>query len=87
LKIFQYVRYFIKICNCPIKILNYIIETNKFESLTKEEINALAKEVLKLEQMTILIVGDKEKIKAPLEKSGYKIVDYKEVETATYEKN
>jgi hypothetical protein len=37
--------------------------------------------------MTILVVGDKDKIKANLEKLGYKIVDYKEVETATYEKN
>ncbi len=67
---------------------DYIAQQNAtVKSLTKEEINALAKEVLKLEQMTILIVGDKEKIKAPLEKSGYKIVDYKEVEVASYEKN
>ncbi len=67
---------------------DYIAQQNAtVNSLTKEEINALAKEVLKLEQMTILIVGDKEKIKAPLEKSGYKITDYKEVEVASYEKN
>ncbi len=67
---------------------DYIAQQNAtVKSLTKEEINALAKEVLKLEQMTILIVGDKEKIKAPLEKAGYKIVDYKEVEVASYEKN
>ncbi len=56
-------------------------------SLTKEEINALAKEILQPEKMTILIVGDKEKIKAPIEKLGYKIVDYKEVEVATSERN
>jgi zinc protease len=63
---------------------DYIRQQNQtINSLTKEEINTLAKEVLQAEKMTILIVGDKEKIKAPLEKSGYKIVDYKEVEVAT----
>jgi zinc protease len=67
---------------------DYIKQQNAtINSLSKEEINALAKEVLKLEQMTILIVGDKEKIKAPLEKAGYRLVDYKEVEVASYEKN
>lgn len=39
-KIFQYARYFIKISTCPIKVLNYIIETNKFESLSKEDLLA-----------------------------------------------
>jgi zinc protease len=67
---------------------DYIKQQNAtINSLSKEEINALAKEVLKLEQMTILIVGDKEKIKAPLEKAGYRLIDYKEVEVASYEKN
>lgn len=66
---------------------DYIRQQNTIISnLTKEEINAIAKEVLQPEKMTILIVGDKDKIKAPLEKSGYKIVDYKEVEVATSER-
>lgn len=67
---------------------DYVAQQNAtIKSLTKEEINALAKEVLKTELMTILIVGDKEKIKAPLEKLGYRLIDYKEVEVASYEKN
>ncbi|MCG9879315.1 MAG: insulinase family protein, partial [Bacteroidia bacterium] len=66
---------------------DYIRQQNAIiTNLTKEEINAIAKEVLQPEKMTILIVGDKDKIKAPLEKSGYKIVDYKEVEVATSER-
>jgi len=56
-------------------------------NLSKEELNKLAKEVLDTNKMTILVVGDKDKIKARLEALGYKIVDYKEVEVATYEKN
>ena len=40
----------------------------------KEELNRLAKEVLQSDKMTILVVGDKDKIKANLEKLGYKIV-------------
>jgi len=56
-------------------------------NLTKEELNRLAKEILDTNKMTILVVGDKEKVKARLEALGYKIVDYKEVEVATYEKN
>jgi zinc protease len=67
---------------------DYIKQQNDIlNSLSKEEINRLAKEILQSDKMTILVVGDKEKIKANLEKLGYKIVDYKEVETATYEKN
>jgi zinc protease len=67
---------------------DYIKQQNDIlNSLSKEELNRLAKEILQSDKMTILVVGDKEKIKANLEKLGYKIVDYKEVETATYEKN
>jgi zinc protease len=67
---------------------DYIRQQNvTIKSLTKEEINAIAKEILQPEKMTILIVGDKEKVKVPLEKLGYKIQDYKDVEVATYEKN
>ncbi len=67
---------------------DYIRQQNAtIKSLTKEEINAIAKEVLQPDKMIILIVGDKEKVKAPIEKLGYKIQDYKDVEVATYEKN
>ncbi|MCF8425496.1 MAG: insulinase family protein [Bacteroidia bacterium] len=67
---------------------DYIRQQNlTIKSLTKEEINALAKEVLQPDKMIILIVGDKEKVKAPIEKLGYKIQDFKDVEVATYEKN
>jgi zinc protease len=69
---------------------DYVKQQNQIiNSLTKSEINAIAKEYIVPEKMTILIVGDKEKIKNPLEKLGYKIVDYKEVEVATpnYPKN
>ncbi len=69
---------------------DYVKQQNQIiNGLTKSEINAVAKEYIVPEKMTILIVGDKEKIKAPLEKLGYKIIDYKEVEVATpnYPKN
>jgi zinc protease len=67
---------------------DYIRQQNAtIKSLTKEEINAIAKEVLQPDKMIILIVGDKEKVKAPIEKLGYKIQDYKDVEVATFEKN
>jgi zinc protease len=57
---------------------NYQEEQNKIlQSLTKEEINALAKELLPTDKMIIVIVGDKEKIQGPLQKLGYKIVDMK----------
>ena len=67
---------------------DYIRQQNDIiKSLTKEEINAIAKEILQPDKMIILLVGDKDKIKVPIEKLGYKIQDYKEVEVATYEKN
>lgn len=64
-------------------------QNNIINNLTKQEIDAITKETIVPEKMTILIVGDKEKIKAPLEKLGYKVLDYKEVEVATpvYQKN
>ena len=66
---------------------DYIRQQNLIiNSLSKEEINAIAKEILQPEKMTILVVGDKDKIKAPLEKAGYKIIDYKDVEVATSER-
>jgi zinc protease len=57
---------------------NFVEEQNKvLESITIEEVNALAKEMLPVEQMVIVVVGDKDKIQAPLEKSGYKVIEYK----------
>ncbi|MFN4082975.1 MAG: M16 family metallopeptidase [Bacteroidia bacterium] len=69
---------------------DYIKQQNQIiNGLTKAEIDAITKETIVPENMTILIVGDKDKIKVPLEKMGYKIIDYKEVEVATpaYQKN
>lgn len=61
--------------NLPV---NFVEEQNKvLESITIEEVNALAKEMLPVEQMIIVVVGDKDKIQAPLEKSGYKVIEYK----------
>ncbi len=57
---------------------DYIDQQNKvLNSLTKEEIDALAKELLPIEKMIIVVVGDKDKIQGNLEKLGYKIVDFK----------
>ena len=67
---------------------DYIKQQNDIlNALTKEEINQLAKEILQSDKMVILVVGDKDKIKTNLEKLGYKLVDYKEVEVATQERN
>ncbi len=52
-------------------------QNNILANLTKEELNALAKELLPLEKMVIVVVGDKEKIGESLNKLGYKVVDYK----------
>jgi zinc protease len=57
---------------------NYIEEQNKIlRSLSKDEINALANELLPADKMVVVIVGDKEVIGKPLEKLGYKVIDYK----------
>jgi zinc protease len=45
--------------------------------LTREEVAQLTKELLPVDKMVIVIVGDKEKVQKPLEKLGYKVVDYK----------
>ncbi|MBC7383121.1 MAG: insulinase family protein [Bacteroidia bacterium] len=66
---------------------DYVKQQNAtIKSLSKEEINSIAKEMLLPDKMLILVVGDKDKIKAPIEKLGYKVQDYKEVEVATFEK-
>jgi zinc protease len=57
---------------------NYVDEQNKvLERMTIEEVNALAKEMLPLERMVMVIVGDKDKVQTPLEKLGYKVVEFK----------
>ena len=57
---------------------DYIVQQNNLLStLTKEEINRMANELLPTDKMIIVVVGDKEKIAEPLMKLGYKVIDYK----------
>lgn len=57
---------------------DYIEQQNKLLStLTKEELNKMANELLPTDKMVIVVVGDKEKIGAQLSKLGYKVVDFK----------
>ena len=52
--------------------VNYIAEQEEvIKGITKEEINALAREQLQMEKMVILIVGNGYVVKKPLEKLGY----------------
>ncbi len=52
-------------------------QNNLLSTLTKDEINKLANELLPTDKMIIVVVGDKEKIAEPLMKLGYKVIDYK----------
>ncbi len=57
---------------------DYIDQQNKLlQTLTQEELNKLAQELLPMDKMVIVIVGDKEKIGENLIKLGYKVNDYK----------
>lgn len=57
---------------------DYIEQQNAvLKSITKEEVNKLANELLPTDKMVIVVVGDKEKIGPALGKLGYKVVDYK----------
>ncbi len=57
---------------------DYIEQQSKvLQNLTKVEIDAMAKELLPFDKMVIVIVGDKDKVQKPLEKLGYKVVEYK----------
>jgi zinc protease len=57
---------------------DYIEQQDKIvASITKDEVNSLAKELLPVDKMVIVIVGDKDLIRIPLEKLGYKVIDYK----------
>lgn len=55
---------------------NYVAQQNKIlTNITKKEIDALAKRMLKPEKMNILLVGDKIKILPGLQKMGYEIIE------------
>ena len=55
---------------------DYVKEQNKIlQSMTKEEIDKLAKKNLPYEKMNILVVGDKASLKAKLARLGYEIVE------------
>lgn len=55
---------------------SFVSEQNKIlTSLTKEEVDELAKKYLDITNMAILVVGDKEKILPGLQKTGYNIVE------------
>lgn len=57
---------------------DYIDQQNKLlQTLTKQELNQLANELLPTDKMVIVVVGDKDKITESLTKLGYKIVEYK----------
>src|SRR5688572_24312132 len=55
---------------------DYVAQQNNIlKTLTKEEIDALAKKRLASDKMNILVVGDKAKILAGLQKLGYEIIE------------
>ena len=56
---------------------NFVKERNKIVStISKEEINALAKKHLNAKDMIYLVVGDAKTLRPELEKLGMKVVDY-----------
>ncbi len=46
------------------------------KSITAQEINTLAKSQLQLDQMIMVVVGDANTLRQPLEALGYQVVDY-----------
>ncbi|QHL88472.1 insulinase family protein [Nibribacter ruber] len=55
---------------------DYVAKQNEIlQNITKEEINALAKKYLPVDNMSIMLVGDKAAIKPGLEKLGYDVVE------------
>lgn len=57
---------------------DYIDQQNKLlQNISKSELDAMAKELLPFEKMIIVLVGDKDKIQANVEKLGFKVVDFK----------
>ena len=58
---------------------NFAKEQNKIiATITKEELNALAKKYLQDENLYILVVGDGATNRSKLEKLGYEVVDVNE---------
>ena len=56
---------------------DFVKERSKIvETITKEEINALAKKHLNLEEMIFVVVGNAEVLKPQLEALGYEVVNY-----------
>jgi zinc protease len=47
------------------------------DTITKQEINELAKKHLNINDMIIVVVGDEKKLRPQLEALGYEVVDYK----------
>ena len=55
---------------------NYVDQQNKIlAAITKPEIDALAKKMLRPDQMFVLLVGDKAKILDGIKKTGYQIIE------------
>jgi zinc protease len=55
---------------------NYVDQQNKIlTAITKPELDALAKKLLKSDQMFVLLVGDKAKILEGVKKSGYEVIE------------
>ena len=55
---------------------NYVDQQNKIlANMTKPEIDALAKKMLKPDQMFVLLVGDKAKILEGVKKTGYPVIE------------
>ena len=55
---------------------NYVDQQNKIlASLTKQQVDAVAKRMLNPEKMNILLVGDKAKILEGVKKLGYEVIE------------
>ena len=55
---------------------NYVDQQNKIlANITKSEIDALGKKLLKTNQMFVLLVGDKAKILEGVKKAGYPVIE------------
>jgi hypothetical protein len=55
---------------------NYVDQQNKIlAKLTKQEVDAIVKKVIRPEKMNILLVGDKAKILEGVKKLGYNIIE------------
>ena len=67
---------------------DYVDEQNKIlKSISKSEINKLAKEKLPLDKMVITVVGDKKLIYDGLSKLGYEIIEMDADGKVMFDKN